>query len=379
MYNSEFPLQDDIIYLNHAAVAPWPACTTQAVTRFAEENSQQGAKGYLNWIKAENELREHLRWLINAASVDDIALQKSTSEALSTIANGIDWKAGDNVVIFQQEFPSNRIVWQMLKRFGVECRLVDIDAEEEPETALLSCCDEHTRLISVSSVQYASGLRMDLKRLSDYCVDKGVLFCVDAIQSLGALPFDLTQIPADFVVADGHKWMLGPEGVALLYVNPELRNSLTIHQFGWHMIESAGDYDSLDTRPATTAKRFECGSPNMLGVHALNSSLSLIREIGMEVISDLVLQNTAYLIELINRRTQLRLVSRTDKQRLSGIVTFQVKGTDHAPLYSALMQQGVICAPRGGGIRFSPHFYTEKEKLQGAFQILDQILLDSQH
>ncbi|MCW8944181.1 MAG: aminotransferase class V-fold PLP-dependent enzyme [Sedimenticola sp.] len=374
MYNTEFPIDENIIYLNHAAVAPWPARTAQSVIEFAQENSTQGARGYLKWLQTEADLREHLRWLINADSVDNIALQKSTSEALSTIANGLDWNVGDNVVIFRQEFPSNRIVWQMLQEVGVECRLVDLTTEDEPETTLLAHCDENTRLISVSSVQYASGLRMDLKRLSKFCVDNTILFCVDAIQSLGALPFDLQQVHADFVVADGHKWMLGPEGIALLYVNPELRSSLKVQQYGWHMIESAGDYDSLDTTPANSARRFECGSPNMLGTHALNSSLSLIREVGLEAISTSILRNTACLINLINDHRRLELISSADEKRLSGIVTFRVKKADHAALYSELMQRGVICAPRGGGIRFSPHFYTSPEKLENAIQILDEIL-----
>ncbi len=377
MYNKEFPLDNNVIYLNHAAVAPWPARTTQAVKQFAEENSAQGARGYLGWMKVESTLREQLRWLINASSVDDIALQKSTSEALSTIANGIDWQSGDNVVVYRHEFPSNRIVWQMMKESGVECRLVDFASENDPEEALLSSCDEHTRLISVSSVQYASGLRMDLKKLSDFCVKNAILFCVDAIQSLGAIPFDLKEIPADFVVADGHKWMLGPEGIALLYVNPDLRSSLKLQQFGWHMVESAGDFDSLKTTPAKTARRFECGSPNMLGAHALNSSLSLIKEVGLETISRKILLNSQYLIKLITSHKRLKLISCPELKRLSGIITFSVTGiSDHGPLYSELMQRGVICAQRGGGIRFSPHFYTEQEKLDDAFNIVEKIMCE---
>lgn len=374
MFSEEFPLDDNIIYLNHAAVAPWPARTALAVSQFAQENASQGARNYLEWLKIEEALRAHLCWLINAPSPDDIALQKSTSEALSTIAYGLHWQAGDNVVLCRQEFPSNRIVWQTLAQFGVECRLIDIDGADNPEEALMTCCDKQTKLMSVSSVQYASGLRMDLQRLGGFCKENQILFCVDAIQSLGAFPFDLQKIHADFVVADGHKWMLGPEGIALLYINPELRESLKLHQFGWHMIESAGDYDTLDTAPAKAGRRFECGSPNMLGIHALNSSLSLIKEIGLDQITAAITTNTLQIHELIRSHKRLELISNSEKQRVSGIVTFKVRDGNHTQIYHELMKRGVICAPRGGGIRFSPHFYTSAEKITTGVQILDQII-----
>ena len=247
----EFPQSDDIIYLNHAAVGPWPLRTARAVQQFAEENLRQGARAYPQWLHTERALRAQLQRLVNAPSIDDIALLKNTSEALSVIAHGLSWRRGDNVVLCTQEFPSNRIVWESLREFGVECRIVPIDIKtEDPEAALLSAVDAHTRLLAVSSVQYASGLRMDLQQLGDFCHDHGVLFCVDAIQSLGALPFDVQAVHADFVVADGHKWLLGPEGLAVFYCRAELRPQLRLHQFGWHMVEHHDDFDRLDWTPA---------------------------------------------------------------------------------------------------------------------------------
>lgn len=369
-----FGLQDDLIYLNHAAVSPWPLCTADAVKQFADENSSLGATHYLQWLDTERQLRENLAWLIKAPSPDDISIQKSTSEALSTIAHGLDWQPGQNVVFLKQEFPSNRIVWQSLERYGVAARMIESSDSQDPETALLAACDHNTRLISVSSVQYASGLRMDLPRIGTYCKEHHILFCVDAIQSLGALDFDVTRIGADFVVADGHKWMLGPEGVALLYTDQNIRKTLELHQFGWHMLEAAGDFDTLETTPATSGRRFESGSPNMLGIHALNSSISLIKELGLERISSAILRNTDLLMRLISEHAQLELISSPDQDRRSGIVTFRVHTGDHEQIYRELMRHRVICTPRGGGIRFSPHFYTEEQKLRDAMQILDKII-----
>ncbi|NWF36999.1 aminotransferase class V-fold PLP-dependent enzyme [Mariprofundus sp. KV] len=358
---AEFPLDKDLLYLNHAAVGVWPKRTAEAVKAFADENMHRGAAGYLEWLKVERELRGRLKRLINADSVDDIALSKNTSEALSLIAYGLDWQAGDNIVTSNQEFPSNRIVWESLKERGVELRLADISVDD-PEAAMLALCDEKTRLLSVSSVQYGTGLRMDLNRLGQFCHDQNVLFCVDAIQSLGAIEFDAQACHADFVVADGHKWMLGPEGLAVFYSRPEAREKLKLSQFGWHMVERAGEFDAEDWTPAKSARRFEPGSPNMLGIYALNASLSLFEEIGMDVVEKAILDNAQQLIDWVDSKVELELISPSEKGRFAGIVTFRKHGLNrdgHAELYRNLMAEGVICANRSGGIRFSPHFYSD--------------------
>lgn len=378
MMNDQFLLDESLIYLNHAAVSPWPLVTVHAVEKFARENLQFGAAHYPDWVKSENELRRILCLLINAPSSDDISLLKNTSEALSTIAYGIDWKSGDNVVTFRQEFPSNRIVWESLRQFGVETRLVDLSATtdaDNPEEKLMACCDENTRLLSTSSVQYATGFRVDLETIGRFCRQRDILFCVDAIQSLGAIPFDVQRNKADFVVADGHKWMLGPEGLALLFVRPELRAKLKLHQFGWHMISRPGDFDQVDWKPSDTATRFECGSPNMLGIHALKASLTLIQEQGIETIFEKILTNTAFLIDLVESSGDgLSLLSNRNNSRRSGIVSFAVAGMDPMLLHQRLMRSGVICASRGGGIRLSPHFYTSRAKLEAAWdRVMEQV------
>jgi cysteine desulfurase / selenocysteine lyase len=361
----EFPIPSEILYLNHAAVAPWPRRTVDAVARFAQENGTRGAAGYPAWMKTETRLRERLAELINAQSPADIALAKSTSEALSIVAYGLDWEPGDNIVGIAQEFPSNRIVWESLSSQGVEYRLLDLYASSAPEDDLIALCDERTRLIAVSQVQYARGLRLDLERLGELCRGRGILFCVDAIQGLGVVPFDLTRMQVDFAVADGHKWMLGPEGLALLYVNAHVRPRLRLLQYGWHMVEHRGDYERTDWTPAKDATRFECGSPNMLGIHALDASLSLLLETGLDEVHQAVSQRVSRLIELIDRRG-FELLSHRKQERRSGIVTFRIPGIDVQPLYRKLMSQGVICAQRGGGIRFSPHFYTPETVLERA-------------
>lgn len=364
-----FTLDKSLIYLNHAAVAPWPLQTKAAVQAFARENCHYGAAHYGQWLQVEAELRQRLARLINAPDAGDISLLKNTSEALSVVAFGLDWQAGDNVVIFRQEFPSNRLVWESLKSRGVETRLVDLWPAEEPEQRLIAACDERTRVVSVSSVQYASGFRTLLEPIGNFCRSQGILFCVDAIQSLGALPFDAQQVRADFVMADGHKWMLGPEGTALFYSRREVRESLKLNQFGWRMVQYPGEFDREDWQPSASGSRFECGSPNMLGIHALNASLALLEQIGLRKIYRKVIKNSLHIIWLIEQhRNRLTLISVPDQERLSGIVTFKVNDLDQQEVYRKLMRKGVICACRGGGIRFSPHFYNSRKEIEKAIK-----------
>jgi selenocysteine lyase/cysteine desulfurase len=365
---NEFPLKSDLIYLNHAAVSPWPTRTAEAVSQFAKENNIQGAQRYLEWIKVEASVHESFARLINAPSSDDIAILKNTSEALSFVAYGLDWRSGNNVVISNQEFPSNSLVWHSLKDLGVEVREVDLLSGVSPEDALISAIDKNTKLLSISSVQYATGLKMDLHRLGEACKKQNVLFCIDAIQSIGALPFDCVSYHADFVMADTHKWMLGPEGVALFYCRDEIRNQLKLHEFGWHMLNDMTDYTPSKWEITKTARRFECGSPNMLGIHAANASLSLLLEIGIEKIESELLKRTNHTIERINANKNLHLITKTQPDRLAGIITFKNNTVESLTLYQKLMKNNVICAARGGGVRFSPHFYTAYEDIEAAVQ-----------
>ncbi|MCG6895678.1 MAG: aminotransferase class V-fold PLP-dependent enzyme [Thiocapsa sp.] len=368
---NEFPLDPSLCHLNHAAVGPWPNRAAAAVARFAEENARLGSLHYPQWLATETRLRERLARLIGAESATDIALAKNTSEALSIIAYGLAWQPGDEIIGIAQEFPSNRVVWQSLADQGVSWHALDLEQSPHPESDLLALCTPHTRMIAVSWVQYARGLRLDLPRIGSFCRARGILLCVDAIQGLGALPFDLSGTGADFVVADGHKWMLGPEGIALLYVRPSLRPTLRLRQFGWHMLAHSGDYDRRIWEPAEDARRFECGSPNLLGVHALEASLSLIEEVGIERVWREIEERTRLLIERIDAHG-LELLSPRNPDQRAGIVTFRVPGMASAVIHGGLMRRRVLCADRGGGIRFSPHFHTPEEVIERAMaHVLD--------
>jgi cysteine desulfurase / selenocysteine lyase len=375
----EFDLSLDMVHLNHAGVSPWPKRSVRAVVQFATENGTQGSLAYPRWVATEQALRQRLADLIGAPSPSDIALAKSTSEALSVVAYGLDWRQGDNLIGIAQEFPSNRVLWQSLAPLGVEYRQLDLDAclsaGEDPEANLLALCDERTRLVAVSWVQYGRGLRLDLERVSAGCRSRGVLLAVDAIQGLGAVPFRLDRAPADFLAADGHKWMLGPEGLALLYVAPALRPHLRLYQYGWHMLEHRGDFERPDWTPAADARRFECGSPNLVGAHALEASLALLQEVGIAAVHEAIEARVDRLIAAIDARGY-ELMTPRDPQRRAGILTFRIPGVDQGHLYDRLMARRVLCARRGGGIRFSPHFYTPIEELDRAMDLVAELALE---
>jgi selenocysteine lyase/cysteine desulfurase len=382
-YSCDFTLDPQLLYLNHAAVSPWPVETCEILHAFINENGKLGASQYPQWLKTELTLRKNIARLINAPSSEDVALVKNTSEALSFVAYGLSWTKGDNIVLARDEFPSNRIVWQSLKTQGVDIRWVDLtnvdNTKDTPEDRLINAIDEHTRLLSVSSVQYGTGLKMDLEKLGRACNEQNILFCVDAIQSIGAFAFDVQGIKADFVMADGHKWLMSPEGLGLFYCSETIRSAMHLTQYGWHMTQNPSDYDALDWQTADSARKFECGSPNMLGVHALNRSIELILKRKVENISKAIVNNSIALINKLEAIPDIKIISNKNIERISGIVSFRHNAIASEYLYQELMKNRVICAMRQGNVRFSPHYYTSKKVIDGAIEILKKIIANNEN
>jgi cysteine desulfurase / selenocysteine lyase len=366
----EFPLEPDLLYLNHAGVAPWPRCAVEAVERFARENLHRAARRYPEWLLLEQQLRRQLATLIGAPGPDSIALLKNTSEGLSFVASGLEWKPGDNIVIPAEEFPSNRIVWEALQRRGVVLRRVPVLGVADPESALMAACDTSTRLLSVSACQYINGLCLSLDVLGEYCRRHSVFFVVDAIQRVGALEVDVAAIGCDVAVADAHKWMLGPEGIALFYVRPAAMDRLRVSEFGWHMTADPGNYDRDDWELAPDARRYECGSPNFLGIHALSASLGLMERHGLAQVHEDLRKKIRYLHELVTSIPGITDLTPAQAARRSGMVTIRIPDVNPGVLGERLKARGLCVALRGGGVRFSPHFYTPDDVLLRAAETL---------
>jgi selenocysteine lyase/cysteine desulfurase len=359
----QFPILEHGLYVNHAAIAPWPLCTAEAVARFAKENAQVAAASYGDWIARENGLRASLARFIGAPSDGDIALLKNTTEGISLVACGVDWRAGNNIVIPAREFSSNRRPCLACEEWGVELREVDIREGQNPEATLIDAMDEQTRVLSVSAVHWGDGLRLDLERIGDACRSGGVLFFVDAIQQLGALPLDVSACKIDCLAADAHKWLLGPEGIAVFFCREDIRPQLKLRQHGWHMFDNPWRFADNGLEPSKSARRFEAGSPNSLGQVALEASLGLLMETGMDTVARRILANSDYLIRNLTELPGVRITGNTDPDRRSGIVSFVPGDIPPHSLHRALGVNGVTCALRDGAIRLSPHYYQGEEEL----------------
>jgi selenocysteine lyase/cysteine desulfurase len=371
---AEFPLAPDLCYLNHAAIGPWPRRTAQVVANFAHQVMTRAGTDYPDWLQTEQRLRERLARLINAGSADDIALVQNTSTGLSIISQGLDWHDGDEVLGLRGDFCSNRMTWEVLQDRGVSYRTIDALDSVDPEGALIEAMGPHTRLLAISTVQFATGYRFDLQRVAEACRSRDVLLSVDAIQSLGAIPFDQAEIRADFITCGGHKWLLSPEGQGFFFCKPEHRDSLRLQQYGWAMRESPYAFEDETWRTAATARRFEAGTPNMSGIHGMEASLSLFEEFGMQNVSARIADNIAILVDRLKGIPGIAILTPDDPRRRAGIVTFRHANCPGDRLYAALMEQGVICSPRAGGIRLSPHFYTSENVLKRSTDIIRQTI-----
>jgi len=366
----QFPILERGLYFNHAAVGPWPRCTAEAVQSFAEENMRQGSAAYREWIARENGLRQNLAQLSGARSTESIALLKNTTEGICTVAYGLDWQPGDNVVLPRGEFPSNRLPWLAQAARGVEVREVDIRTAGCAETALIDAMDQNTRLLSVSAVQWNDGLRLDLAALGEACRKENVLFFVDAIQQLGALPLDVEACRIDFLAADAHKWLLAPEGIAVFYCSDSARPHLRLLQQGWHMFDQPWNFERTDWTPALSARRFEAGSPNTVGQAAFDASVNLLLAYGMGNVGRRVLANTDFLIRSLEELPGVRISSPKTPERRSGIVCFTHQSLSARELHGKLTQAGVSCVIRDDSIRLSPHFYQGETQLLAFLEIL---------
>lgn len=370
----EFPVLQHGLYANHAAISPWPRVAAQAVAAFAQENSAIGADKYSHWLLRETQLRKRLARLINAVSEDEIALLKNTTDGICTVANGIEWRKGDNLVLPADEFPSNRLPWLALQRYGVEIREVDIRSTTEPETALLARVDGRTRLLAVSAVQWTDGLRLKLEILGQFCQQNNVLFFVDAIQQLGALQMDVQACGIDFLAADGHKWLMAPEGIAVFFCRENARDQLRINQHGWHMLDDPYQFNRDQWQPSKTAMRFEAGSPNTLGQVAMHASIGLLQDVGMSRVESLVTANSRALSEGLADMTGVELVRPFDPQRVSGIVSFRPVHSSLVEIQQVLKSRQLSCTVRGGAIRLSPHFYQAGRPVLEMLDLIENVL-----
>lgn len=346
VWRDEFPVTKNLVYLNHAAVAPLPASVAAAMAGLVEDARDWGSVHYDSWLAAYEGLRAETAQLIHC-SPREVAIVKNTSEGIATVALGLDWKAGDAVVAFREEFPANYYPWLRLREKGVTLRWLSIhDALDKIDEAA-----QGARLLAVSYVNYLSGHRVDVTAIGEICRRHGCFYFVDAIQGMGVLPLDVERDGIDALAADGHKWLLGPEGCGVLYVRRSVQDQVEPVEFGWTNVAAYADYASRDMTLRGDAGRYEPGTLNTVGIFGLRAAMMLINEIGVEAIAEAVLARACQIEDGVRGKGYEVLPTG------SGIVTFRKEGIDSRAIVSSLRAAGIIAAPRQGYVRTSPHFY----------------------
>jgi len=367
----EFPVTSEIIFFDHARVAPLPKRVKQVVTAFIDDATRFGTAHYENWVLELERTRKKFAELINA-NRDEIAFVKNTSEGISIVANGFDWQLGDNVVIPDIEFPANVYPWWNLKQRGVETRMVKSVGGRVLFDELVKQVDNKTRILSISSVECNSGFRSDLNRLGTFCKEKGILFFVDAIQSLGVLPLDVKKDHIDFLSADGHKWMLSVEGLGGFYISKNVVDRIRPTTMGWGNVVNAENFMDYNFTLQKDAKKFEEGTPNTMSIHAFGAALGLLLETGIDNIEKRVISLGNYIIAELNQRN-IKIYSSTLLNERSGNISF-VLDKDVSKLDSFMLENKVKLTVRDGLVRFSPHFYNNEDEVLQVFDILDSYL-----
>ncbi len=359
-YRAQLPVTERLVYLNHAAVAPLCKPAADAMKSLADDCVNFGSLHYDKWLAAYDGLRRATATMIHC-SPKEVAIVKNTSEGISMVVTGIKWRTGDKVVAFREEFPANVYPWQRLTSHGVEVRWLSIF---DPLDRIEEAC-RGARLLAISFVQYLSGFRADLNAIGEICVRHGVFFFVDAIQGLGAFPLDVRRAQIHALAADGHKWLLGPEGCGVLYVAQEFQDEIEPVEFGWTNVAAFNDYSSRDMALRPDAGRYECGTLNTIGCFGLRAAFEFLLEVGVEKIGEAVQALGDQLWMGLAERGYETLGVR-DERCGAGIVTFRKEGTEAHQIVRRLKDRGFIAAPRQGWVRASPHFYVSPREI-GAF------------
>jgi cysteine desulfurase/selenocysteine lyase len=364
-WRSEFPVTERLVYLNHAAVAPLCRRSAEAMKSLADDGLNWGSLHYDQWLACYDGLRDGAARLIQASPAE-IALVKNTSEGIATVALGLQWSAGDRIVSFHEEFPANYYIWKKIEEWhGARIEWLScLDPLEKVEQAARGA-----KLLATSFVQYLSGYRADLAALGAICRRHGVFFFVDAIQGLGAFPIDVRAMNIQALAADGHKWLLGPEGCGVLYVQRDWQDRIEPVEFGWTNVARYADYASRDMTLRGDAGRYECGTLNTIGAFGLRASIELLLEIGVERIAAQV-QALGDRLAAGARSKGYEVLGERTQATGAGIVCIRKPGLDSRAVHARLKENLVVTAPRQGWVRCSPHFYISPGDIDRAVDLL---------
>ena len=365
-----FPVTERLNYLNHAAVSAPPKPTIAAIQSQLKDVSENGSINFRNWIATKARTRTLLAQLLGARP-EQVAFMRNTSDSLSTVANGLRWQPGDNLVTFRNEFPSNLYAWLRLREAcDVEVRLAEEHDGRIDLNELIGLIDSKTRLVAISHVQYASGFRADLERLGRAARVHDALLVVDVIQALGVVPIDVQAELVDVAAGACHKWLLTPEGVGFLYLSDRARERIQPTLVGWISVPDPDDYANVSQGWNRGTLPWETGTGPAALLHGLEQSLKLLIETGTDPIRLHLEMLTDYLCERLANKPY-RIVSSRRPHEKSQIVCIQhTSGLSALELYSQLKRKAIITAPRSDRLRISPHLYNTAEEIEALVNAL---------
>lgn len=371
-YRKHFPfLSSGMIYMNHAATSPLPAPVVEAINKFLYLKSQTEIENYNEYLQLIGETKTLIGELINC-DPGRIAFVDNTSNGLNILPQGLDWKYGDRIILNDLEFPSNVYPFLNLKSYGVEIDFVKSKngavLYEDIEKAITT----KTKLISISYVQFLTGYRADLERIGELCRLKGIIFCVDSIQGLGAVKLDIEKCKIDFLANGCQKWLMSLEGIGFIYLSEELQGKINQKYVGWTSVASAWNLLDYKLILKNNADRFQNGTMSAIGITALHSSLKFLRSIGYNEIENVILNNTQYFLKSLSEIGIVPILKNADRKSLSGIVSF--KSDKSQIIFETLLKENIVGAVREGIIRFSPHFYNTKSEIEKVIDLLKKII-----
>ena len=368
---AEFPVTKDKIFFAHGGVCPLPHRVAQAMNDCANEGTLGDQEAFV--MHRIDDARKTGAKLLNCQP-DEVSLVGPTSLALSFVAAGLNFRKGDNVLIYHDDYPSNVYPWMALAARGVQVRLLNTRGLGAIRAIdVMGQVDENTRIVALASNHFISGYRLNHAAIGKFLRERGILFCLDAIQTLGAFPTTVEHV--DFLAADAHKWLLGPCGAGVFYVRREMQEKLNPPIYGWHNVRNPNFVAQEKIEFRSGAPKFEAGTHNLVGLVGLIAAMELALEIGVENIAAELLRKRAWLVPALQAKGFAVLNAEPKPENASGITSFFQPGQDLAPLHKKLADAGVITSLRTDRkgqnyIRLSPHFYNTDAELQRAVELL---------
>lgn len=350
-----FAATEKYTYLNHAAVGVLPRPTREALHAFVDAHATGGVMGVFSYELRMTEYRERIARFIGAAP-GTIAVLRNTGDGANAIAGGYPWQPGDELILPDNEFPSNAQPWLPVRKRGVNVHFIETKRERLTPGVLRRHISKNTKIVTVSWVSFEDGYRHDLAALAEIAHEHGAVFAVDAIQGLGAFPIDVQACGIDALYCGGAKWMLALQGVSFLYVRPELMERLELATPGWRSVADMWSFLDYEQPLVPDATRFEGGTPNFIGALSLAHSIDVMENAGTARIAQHVLALTDRLAEGL-RSAGAELATIRGRCESSGIVTFTLPGSDPVALGKALQRDGIVTTYRWNGIRVAPHGY----------------------